>query len=195
MQESSQKLLVVLALGALYFIWGSTYIAMRFAMDSFPPFMMAALRFSIAGGLLYTFLRLCGAPAPKRQEWLGASIVGGLLLTIGNAGVAYAEQTVSSGVAALAIATVPLWMAVFSGIWQQWPNQREWLGILVGTVGVGSAQYGRSLAGKPVGGWDTVIFSGLLGTRFDLEQVSGDARRGYVECCADACRRCATDSH
>jgi drug/metabolite transporter (DMT)-like permease len=151
MQESSQKLLVVLALGALYFIWGSTYIAMRFAMDSFPPFMMAALRFSIAGGLLYAFLRLRGTPAPKRKEWLGASVVGVLLLTIGNAGVAYAEQTVSSGVAALAIATVPLWMAVFSGIWQQWPNQREWLGILLGTIGVVVLNMGGALQASPLG--------------------------------------------
>jgi drug/metabolite transporter (DMT)-like permease len=151
MQESSQKLLVVLALGALYFIWGSTYIAMRFAMDSFPPFMMAALRFSIAGGLLYAFLRLRGTPAPRRQEWLGASVVGVLLLTIGNAGVAYAEQTVSSGVAALSIATVPLWMAMFSGLWQQWPNQREWLGILLGTVGVVVLNMGGALQASPLG--------------------------------------------
>ena len=133
---SRQKLLIVLALGALYFIWGSTYIAMLFAIDSFPPFMMAAIRFTTAGLVLYAFLRLRGRPNPTRQQWLGTITVGTLLLAVGNASVAYAEKSVSSGVAALAIATVPLWMAMFSGFWQQWPSRREWLGIVVGTAGV-----------------------------------------------------------
>ena len=133
---SRQKLLIVLALGALYFIWGSTYIAMLFAIDSFPPFMMAAIRFTTAGLVLYAFLWLRGRPNPTRQQWLGTITVGTLLLAVGNASVAYAEKSVSSGVAALAIATVPLWMAMFSGFWQQWPSRREWLGIVVGTAGV-----------------------------------------------------------
>lgn len=88
----SQTLLITLALLSLYFIWGSTYFAMRVAIDSFPPFMMAALRFSIAGALLYGALRLYGRPAPAAREWLGATAVGVLLLAVGNAGVAYAEK-------------------------------------------------------------------------------------------------------
>lgn len=146
-----QRLLVALALLALYFIWGSTFLAMKFAIESFPPFMMAAIRFSIAGALLYGLLRLCGTAAPNWRQWLGATAVGTLLLSVGNAGVAFAEQTVSSGVAALAIATVPLWMALFSGLWGQWPTSREWTGILVGTVGVVVLSMGGSLQASPWG--------------------------------------------
>lgn len=146
-----QRVLVLLALFALYFIWGSTFLAMKFAIESFPPFMMAAIRFSIAGGLLYGVLRLRGSPAPTGRQWLGASAVGILLLSVGNAGVAIAEQTVSSGVAALSIATVPLWMALFSGIWGHWPSNREWSGIVVGTVGVAVLSTGGTLQASPLG--------------------------------------------
>jgi len=145
-----KALLVLLALGALYFVWGSTYIAMRFAIDSFPPFMMAALRFVIAGALLYGWLRLRGSPNPNRAEWLGAAAVGTLLLVSGNAAVAYAQQTIATGVAALSIATVPLWMALFSGLWGQWPNRREWLGILIGTMGVVVLNLGGNMQANPL---------------------------------------------
>lgn len=144
-------MLVVLALGALYFIWGSTFLAMRFAIESFPPFMMAAIRFVAAGMLLYGWLRWRGAPAPNMRQWLGAMAIGTLLLSIGNAGVAYAEQTVSSGVAALMIATVPLWMAVLGCFWQQRPSQREWAGILVGTGGVVVLNLGGTLQASVAG--------------------------------------------
>ena len=146
-----QKLLIVLALGALYFIWGSTYLAMRFAIDSFPPLMMAAIRFTTAGVMLYVFLLWRGVANPTREQWLGASAVGTLLLSVGNASVAYAEKSVSSGVAALAIATVPLWMAVFSGFWQQWPTRREWLGIVVGVAGVAVLTSGGVMQASPTG--------------------------------------------
>jgi drug/metabolite transporter (DMT)-like permease len=149
--KGSARLLILLALGALYFIWGSTYLAMRFAIDSFPPFMMAAIRFSFAGALLYGFLRVRGDAAPTRQEWLGASTVGILLLTVGNASVAVAEQSVSSGASALAIATVPLWMAVFSAFWGQRPSGRECIGILTGTIGVGVLNLGANMQASPLG--------------------------------------------
>lgn len=151
---SRQPLLIVLALLALYFIWGSTFLAMKFAIESFPPFMMAAIRFSVAGALLYGLLRLRDTPAPTLQQWLGATAVGTLLLSVGNAGVAIAEQTVSSGVAALTIATVPLWMALFSGLWGQWPTTREWTGIVVGTVGVAVLSTGGALQASP---WGTFL--------------------------------------
>ena len=146
-----QRGLIALALGALYFIWGSTFLGMRFAIDSFPPFMMAALRFVIAGALLYGWLRWRGVAAPSAKEWLGATVVGTLLLAMGNAGVAYAEQSVSSGVAALMIATVPLWMAVFGCFWQQRPSGREWLGILIGTIGVVVLNLGGTLQASAFG--------------------------------------------
>ena len=153
----SQRLLVLLALFALYFIWGSTFLAMKFAIESFPPLMMAAIRFTIAGVLLYGLLRLRGVVAPTLRQWVGATIVGTLLLSVGNAGVAMAQQTVSSGVAALTIATVPLWMALFSGIWGHWPTRREWTGIVVGTVGVAVLSTGNVLQASP---WGTILLVG-----------------------------------
>jgi len=149
--NDQHKLLVVLALGALYFIWGSTFLAMRFAMESFPPFLMGAVRFIVAGALLYGWLRWRGVAAPDRKQWLGAAIVGILLLAVGNGGVAYAQQTVSSGVAALTIATVPLWAAIFASFWNEKPHAREWLGVIVGTAGIVILNLGHNLQASPIG--------------------------------------------
>ncbi|MDZ4099063.1 MAG: drug/metabolite exporter YedA [Methylophilaceae bacterium] len=146
-----QQWLVVLSLFALYIIWGSTYIAMFFAIESFPPFMMAAIRFSVAGLLLYAFLRWRGYPAPSRKEWLGAAAVGVLLLTIGNVAVAIAQKTVSTSAAAMAIATVPLWIALFSSFWGESPNRREWLGIWLGMLGALVLSTGGALQASPQG--------------------------------------------
>ena len=144
-------LLIALALVALYFIWGSTFLAMRFAIESFPPFLMGAIRFLAAGVLLFGWLKIKGVPSPTRSQWLGAGIVGTLLLAVGNGGVAYAELTVSSGVAALAIATVPLWTAIFASLWNEKPHTREWSGILIGTSGIVVLNLGTSLQASHVG--------------------------------------------
>ncbi len=132
---------------------------MRFAIDSFPPIMMAAIRFSVAGIALYGWLRWRGVAAPTGREWLGASAVGFLLLAVGNATVAYAELTVSTGVTALTIATVPLWVALFSWLWKQRPTAREWLGILVGTAGVLVLNTGQSFQASPFGAMLVIIGS------------------------------------
>ncbi len=108
---------ILLSLFALYVIWGSTYLAMRVALVSFPPFLMSGIRFVIAGVLLYTFLRVRGAPAPTRPQILGSILIGILLLGGGNGGVSFAEQWVSSGLAAVGIAAVPLWAALFVVNW------------------------------------------------------------------------------
>ena len=150
-EAGRQKLLIVSSLVALYFIWGSTYLAMRIAIESFAPFLMAAIRFSVAGATLYLFLRWRGSSAPTAREWLSATIVGTLLLAMGNAVVAYVEQSVSSGVAALAMATVPLWMAFFSGFWGHWPHAKEWSGIVVGILGVAVLSSGSTLQASPMG--------------------------------------------
>lgn len=152
-----QKILIVLALSALYLIWGSTYVAMLFAIESFPPLMMAALRFSIAGILLFAFLRLRGIPSPTAREWLGAAVVGVLLLSVGNACVAVAQQTISTSAAAMAIATVPLWIAVFSWLWGEPPNRREWLGIMLGTAGVATLSTAHALQASPAGAFLLLI--------------------------------------
>lgn len=150
-QKTNPKVLVFLALITLYFVWGSTFLAMKFAMQSFPPLMMAAIRFCCAGVLLYGLLRLRGSPNPGVKQWLGATIVGVFLLAFGNAGVAVAEETVSSGIAALVISTVPLWVAIFGTFWKHAPTNREWLGILIGTVGVAVLNLGGTLQTSPTG--------------------------------------------
>lgn len=103
---------IITAFAAVYIIWGSTYLAIRFAIDTMPPFFMAALRFLMAGALLFTWLRLRGVALPNRFHWRSGLIIGGLLLFGGNGGVTWAEQTVPSGIAALLVALVPLWVVI-----------------------------------------------------------------------------------
>lgn len=101
------------SLGALlivYLFWGGTYLGIRFAVQTIPPFLMAGTRFLIAGLAVYLYARMRGAARPKPQHWIDAGIVGALLLLGGNGLVSWAEQLVPSSIAALLIATVPLWM-------------------------------------------------------------------------------------
>ncbi len=147
MSNKNQSLLIVLALFCTYFIWGSTYLAIRFGIESFPPFLMAGTRFTIAGVILYIVMRCLGAPNPTKQQWLGATVVGILLPALGNGTVCYVQQTVSSSVAALSIATVPIWMAIFASVWGHKITSKEWLGIAVGFVGIVLLNVGGSLHG------------------------------------------------
>ncbi len=106
------RLRIALAFLSIYTIWGSTYLAIRFAIETFPPFLMAATRFLIAGGVLYAWMRLRGAQRPTRANWKAATIIGGLLLLGGNGGVTKAELVIPSSLAAVLITIVPIWMAL-----------------------------------------------------------------------------------
>lgn len=108
------RLAIVTAFAALYIIWGSTYLGILLAIQSIPPLLMAGTRFLIAGVILYTISRLSGAPESNLREWRTALIVGACLLLGGNGGVTLAEQYVPSGLAALLVATVPLYIALLS---------------------------------------------------------------------------------
>ena len=134
MQASRPRVLAALA--SLYLVWGSTYLVMRWALEGFPPLWMGAVRFTLAGTLLFAFLRLRGAPWPTRAEWGASAITGFLLLACGNGLVAFAEQTVASSLAAVMVSAMPLWAALFSGLFGQWPGPREWVGMGLGAVGV-----------------------------------------------------------
>lgn len=149
--DSKQRTLVPLALLALYLVWGSTFLGMKFATESFPPFMMAALRFLFAGSLLFLALRWQGTPNPTRGEWKGAAIVGSLLLAVGNGGVAYAQQWIATGAAAMVIGTVPLWAVAFASLWGQKPKRRELLGIALGLIGVLILNLNGSLQASALG--------------------------------------------
>jgi drug/metabolite transporter (DMT)-like permease len=148
MSNKNQGLLIVIALFCTYFFWGSTYLAIRFGIESFPPFLMAGMRFALAGSILYITMRSLGAPNPTKQQWLGATAVGILLPAFGNGTVCYVQQTVSSSVAALSIATAPIWMAIFSSIWGHRITNKEWLGIAIGLAGIVLLNVGGSLHGE-----------------------------------------------
>lgn len=128
--------LSLLALLTIYIVWGSTYLAIRIALDSFPPFILMASRFLVAGALLYVWQRLRGAPNPNAREWRDAFIIGALLLGGGMGLTAIAELTVSSGITAVFVASAPMMVALFSGLYGDWPSKGEWLGIVIGFLGV-----------------------------------------------------------
>ena len=145
------RVLVPLTLVAVYLLWGSTYLAIRVALVGYPPFFMAAIRFLIAGGLMLGVLRWRGVAMPTMRQWVNCSICGTLLLGFGNGLVCYAEQTVASGIAAVAVASMPLFAALFAGFYRQWPNRAEWIGLLVGFIGVILLNFGGDLRDSPLG--------------------------------------------
>jgi len=123
---------------AIYIVWGSTYLAILFVIETIPPFLAAGFRFLIAGAVLYIFCRLRGDQAPRGIEWRSAALIGLFLLLGGNGGVMWAEQRVSSGIAALMIASVPLWMALLDAIRPGGRRPSRWvaIGILAGFIGI-----------------------------------------------------------
>ncbi|MGB3460946.1 MAG: drug/metabolite exporter YedA [Rhodanobacter lindaniclasticus] len=145
------RVLIPLALFALYVIWGSTYLGIRFALESYPPFLLAGVRFLGAGIALYGFLRWRGMAPPTSLQWRNAAITGLLLLGMGNGLVCFAEERVSSGIAAVAVASMPLFAALFSGMYGEWPHRRESIGLAIGFAGVIVLNLGSSLAGSSLG--------------------------------------------
>jgi drug/metabolite transporter (DMT)-like permease len=143
--------LIALALLAVYLIWGSTYLGIRVALEGFPPFLMAGMRFIIAGGVLYAGLRARGAAAPTWRQWRDGALLGVLLLVLGNGGVVVAEQWVASGLAALSVATVPIWAALFAGLLGRWPSKLEWAGLALGFAGVVLLNLEGDMRAQPIG--------------------------------------------
>lgn len=143
--------LTVLALLAVYVIWGSTYLAIRIGLEGFAPYQMMGIRFLIAGSVLYAILRTRGAPSPTRRQWLAGAAIGALLLVGGMGSVALAEQSITSSLAAVWIATMPLWAALFAGLFGRWPRRLEWAGLALGVVGVLLLNLENNLQANPLG--------------------------------------------
>jgi drug/metabolite transporter (DMT)-like permease len=114
---SPSRTALILAFAAIYVIWGSTYLAIRVAVETMPPFLMAGTRFLIAGGLLLGFLKLRGAPWPTARQWRANAVIGTFLLLGGNGAVAWAEQFVPSGITALLIGVGPLFIVLTEWAW------------------------------------------------------------------------------
>lgn len=138
LQERTEGWRVAAALTVVYLVWGSTFLAIRFAVRTIPPLLMAGSRYSVAGGVLYGFLRLKGAPSPSRAQWLSALVVGGLMIGLGNGFLSWSELVLPSGTAALLVAAMPLWMVLLD--WLAFGGRRPRLpvagGLVAGFVGV-----------------------------------------------------------
>ena len=154
------------AFAAIYLIWGSTYLAIRFAIATVPPLLMAGFRFTTAGAILYTVMRLRGVPHPKRIHWRSGLIVGGLMLLGGNGGVTWAEQRVYSSIAALMIAMVPLWIVLLEWIRPNGRKPGPWTisGLVLGFVGMVLLVGPGNLSGEPVDlvGAGVLVLAALL---------------------------------
>ncbi len=130
------KIKIWTALLLVYIIWGTTYLAIRYAVETIPPFLMAGTRFLIAGSILYIWRRLAGDPRPTRGQWLRAAITGVLLLVGGNGLVSLAEKDVASGIAALMVGTEPLWITLLEAL-RRGGSRPNWLGSLGLAAGFG----------------------------------------------------------
>jgi len=168
---SRRSLLPYFALGTIYVVWGSTYMAIAVAVRELPPFVAACLRFAVAGLVMAGFALVFDRPRvwPTRRQWLDYSVIGILFLGLGNGLVMWAEQRVPSGIAALIVATVPLWVTLVDGLrpgGQPW-TVGGWIAVVLGLVGVALiARPGSDAAVAPLAGiaaLQTAAFSWTLG--------------------------------
>ena len=159
---------IILAFAAVYILWGSTYLGIRYAIETLPGFLMAGTRFFIAGAILFTWAKLHGAPAGSLAQWRRAFVIGALLLLCGNGGVTWAEKYIASGLAALLVATEPLWVVLVN--WtatRRRPNWRVFLGVLIGLIGVamlvggGGLSNGQEVSALSLAGAGVVLLAGL----------------------------------
>jgi drug/metabolite transporter (DMT)-like permease len=160
---------LVAAFAAVYLIWGSTYLAIRVAIETMPPHLMAAARFLVAGAILYAWARWRGSPRPTLANWRAAAVVGGFLLLGGNGAVVWAETRVPSGLTALLVAMVPIWMLVLEMLPQlggRKPRAAVVGGIVLGLAGLAVLVAPGRLAGRvdPVGAG--VLLLGCLSWAF-----------------------------
>lgn len=132
------KYKIYLALLSIYIIWGSTYLAIRFAVETLPPFLMAAARFTVPGAIFYLWQRQRGEPTPDKHQWRSAILIGFFLLVGGNGSVSWAEQRVFSGVTALLVGSMPVWMVLIDLLWSRdrRPGRITLAGVLLGLLGI-----------------------------------------------------------
>jgi drug/metabolite transporter (DMT)-like permease len=143
--------LVGACLLAVYIVWGTTYFAIKVAIEGFAPFFLVGTRFIVAGLLLLGWQAVRGGRMPTAKQWGGAAVVGFLLLVVGNGGVAVAEHWVSSGATVALISIMPLATALWSGAFGDWPRRAEWIAVAIGGAGAAVMLLGRDLQGSVAG--------------------------------------------
>jgi drug/metabolite transporter (DMT)-like permease len=156
---------IIAAFASIYLIWGSTYLAIRYAVQTIPPFLMGGLRFVVSGALLYAWARYRGAGRPTRIHWRNAIIAGAFLLLGGNGAVVWAEQFVPSGLTALLVSILPFWLVIIE--WVRPPRARPstavLVGLILGFVGiivlVGPADLGGHGDVRPIGALVLIVGS------------------------------------
>jgi drug/metabolite transporter (DMT)-like permease len=144
-------LAVGLALAAVYVLWGSTYLAIRFALPGYPPFLLGAIRMFLAGSLMYIVLRRRGATPPTPRQWRTLVVLSIFMVLLSNGLVNLAETQVNSGLAAIAVASMPLFAGVFAMLRGRHPSRIEWAGLVVGFAGVVWLNAGSALSGSLLG--------------------------------------------
>jgi len=142
---------IALSIVAVYVIWGSTYLGLRFALESFPPFLLGGIRYSLAGLLAYVLARRSGLRSPTAREWRASLLTGFLLFALGNGLVGVAEHWIDSGVASVVVATAPLWAVLFASLFGDRPSRTEMIGLALGLCGVVLLQRGDALGGSMIG--------------------------------------------
>ncbi|HEY4555238.1 MAG TPA: drug/metabolite exporter YedA [Lysobacter sp.] len=147
----ASALAVACALASVYVLWGSTYLAIRFALESYPPFLLGALRMSIAGLLMYAVLRLRGARPPSAKQWRTLIVLSIFMVLLSNGLVNLAETEVGSGLAAIAVASMPLFAGVFAMLRGRHPTRIEWVGLVIGFLGVIWLNAGSALSSSTLG--------------------------------------------
>lgn len=147
----ASALAVALALASVYILWGSTYLAIRFALESYPPFLLGAIRMSIAGALMYMVLRWRGVPAPTTRQWRTLWVLSIFMVLLSNGLVNLAETEVGSGIAAIAVASMPLFAGVFAMLRGRHPSRLEWAGLAIGFIGVLWLNAGSELSSSTLG--------------------------------------------
>jgi drug/metabolite transporter (DMT)-like permease len=136
MTKNKSLFLIIISLLAVYSIWSSTYLAIRIMVQGAPPLLSSGSRFFFAGLLLYLYQLLQGNKQPDRKLWWQATLTGTLFMLGGTGFVCLAEQWVSSGLAAIAISSTPLWTCLLFGLTGHWPNKLEWVGLFIGFTGI-----------------------------------------------------------
>jgi drug/metabolite transporter (DMT)-like permease len=150
-RSAPTALAVGLALASVYVLWGSTYLAIRFGLEGYPPFLLGAIRMFLAGALMYGVLRWRGARPPTPRQWRALVLLSIFMVLLSNGFVTLAETQVGSGLAAIAVASMPLFAGVFAMLRGRHPSKVEWIGLVVGFLGVIWLNAGSALSGSMLG--------------------------------------------